>query len=78
MQRMQERNITDDEVRSYKDNAKFVMVQWEGERREYYSEHGSCVIAQKDDEWIYKTAWKKNDFDEIAIKIMEVANEYIK
>lgn len=78
MQRMQERNITDDEVRSYKGKAKFVMVQWEGERREYYSEHGSCVIAQKDDEWIYKTAWKKNDFDEIAIKIMEVANEYIK
>ncbi len=76
LKRMNERHITDDEVRSYKENSKFMFVQWGGKRRIYYSSNGISVISSNNDEWIYKTAWKKEDFDEDTLKILEVINRY--
>lgn len=72
MKRMLERDITDDNARSYMDNAKAMLVQWGGQRQRFMSEEGMCVITKSGEEWIYKTVWSKYDFDEEAEKIMEV------
>lgn len=71
MQRMVERGITDDEVRSYSDNAKAMFVQWKGKRRLYTADEGICVITREKDDWIYKTAWKNQDNDEETERILE-------
>lgn len=78
MSRMKERHITDDEVRSYKDNAKFSIIQRGGQRKVYYSDDGVSVISQTEKGWIYKTTWKKEDFDENIEKIIGVMNKYVK
>lgn len=72
MNRMLERNITDDDVRAYMKNAKVMLSQWGGQRQRFISEEGMCVITKSGDEWIYKTVWSKSDYDEEADKIMEV------
>ncbi len=72
MHRMLERNITDDDVRGYMENAKAMFVQWGGQRQLFVSREGMCLITKKDDEWIYKTVWSKHDFDEDSEKILEV------
>lgn len=71
MHRMNERGITDDEIRGYMKDAKIMLVQWRGQRQMFVSEAGICVIAKNGDDWVYKTAWKKNDNDEETDKIME-------
>lgn len=76
MKRMHERHITDDEVRSYKENASFMLIQWSGKRRRYYTKEGISVISNNNNEWIYKTAWKKEDFDEEIIKVLDVMSKY--
>ena len=76
MKRMKERHMTDDEVRGYMSEAKVMFVQWGGARQRFVSEKGMAVITKKDDEWIYKTAWKEADFDEEADKIMEVLKKH--
>ena len=78
MHRMKERNITDDDVRSFKDNAIIAMSQWNGKRMEYYSYDGVCVISKTDTGWVYKTAWKKEDYDETTIQVLEVCKKYVK
>lgn len=78
MNRMIERNITDDDVKSYMKNAKAMFVQWNGERQTFYSSSGVCTVTKSDKHgWIYKTAWTENDFDETTLKIMEVINKYV-
>ena len=69
---MKERQITDDEVRGYMENAKIMFVQWGGKRQLFLSEAGSCVVQREDDQWIYKTAWKAEDNDEMFDQIIEV------
>lgn len=71
MHRMSERGITDDEVRGYMKDAKIMFIQWGGQRQMFVSENGICVITKNGENWIYKTAWKKNDNDEDTDKIME-------
>lgn len=78
MNRMRERNITDDEIRSYKDNAFVSFKQWNGNRIRYCSDSGVSLVAKKTDMWIYKTAWKKEDFDDEYLKVMEVVKKYVK
>ena len=78
MRRMKERNITDDEVRSYKDNAKVMFSQWGGQRRVYYSDMGVSVITKNSEQWVFKTVWRKEDFDNTTEKILEVVNKYAK
>lgn len=72
MKRMMKRGITDDELRGYSDNAKAMIIQWGGERRKYITGEGMCVVEKQQDEWVYKTAWKKEDYDEESDRIMEV------
>ena len=72
MNRMLERNITDDDVRAYMKKAKVMLSQWGGQRQCFISDEGMCVIAKSGDKWIYKTVWSKYDFDEESERIMEV------
>ena len=78
MKIMLERKITDDEVRSFMKEAKVMFSQWEGRRQMFVSENGMVVVTKVNDEWIYKTVWSKNDYDEQSEKIMEVINKYVK
>lgn len=72
MKRMLERNIMDDDVRGYMKDARAMFVQWNGKRQLFVGDDGMCLIVKQDDEWFYKTAWSKHDFDEESEKIMEV------
>lgn len=72
MHRMMERQITDDDIRGYMNNAHCMFSQWGGKRQVFYSSSGVCVITKSGDDWIYKTAWNKTDFDESTEKILEV------
>lgn len=72
MKRMLERNITDDDVRSYMQNAKAMFVQWNGQRQLFVSNAGMCLVAKVKNEWVYKTVWSEYDFDEESEKILEV------
>ena len=78
MQRMLERNITDDEVRSYMKQADIMISQWGGQRQAFYGKNGVCVITKSGDAWIYKTTWKNTDFDENTERILEVVKKYVK
>lgn len=78
MNRMLERNITDDDVRGYMSNAKCMFVQWNGQRQVFYSDRGAAVITKLKDDWIYKTTWHKEDFDESTETILEVINKHVK
>ncbi len=78
MHRMLERHISDDDVRGYMENAKVMFVQWNGRRQMFFSDKGVSVIAKAGDDWIYKTTWNAADFDEDALKIMEVVNKHVK
>ncbi len=71
MHRMSERGITDDEIRSYMTDAKIMLVQWGGQRQRFVGADGMCVVTRDGDNWIFKTAWKKSDYDEEADKILE-------
>jgi hypothetical protein len=68
MRRMLERNITDDQVQEYVDTALFSVLHYNDTRLAYYSEKGVTVLTQTHDyddiEWIAKTVWSNNDFDE--------------
>ena len=75
MKRMLERNITDDDVRSYMRNAKAMFVQWGGKRQLFVSDGGMVLITKQGEEWIYKTVWSKYDYDEESVKIMEVLKD---
>ena len=75
MKRMLERNITDDDVRSYMRNAKAMFVQWGGKRQLFVSDEGMVLITKQGEEWIYKTVWSKYDYDEESEKIMEVLKD---
>ena len=78
MHRMLERHISDDDVRGYMENAKVMFIQWNGRRQMFFSNKGVSVIAKVGDEWIYKTTWNETDFDEDALKIVEVINKHVR
>lgn len=78
MKRMLERGITDDEVRSFMKNAKVMFSQWGGKRQLFVSEEGMVVVTNSSGEWIFKTVWSKNDYDEQSENIMEVLKKYVK
>lgn len=71
MHRMVERGITDDDLRGYIDNAKVMLVQWGGARQVFAGEKGWCVVTKSGDNWMFRTAWTAEDFDEGTEKIME-------
>ena len=77
MHRMMKRNITDDEVREFRDSAKVMFSQRNGIRQAYFSEKGVSIITQTPGGWVFRTTWRKEDFDDIIIKILEVINKYV-
>ena len=81
MKRMNERNITSEQVQDYVDKATFCVSQFNGTRRVYYSNDGVTVLTKTSDyddvEWIAKTTWSKYDFDENTDKIFEVVQKYV-
>lgn len=77
MHRMLERLVTDDDIRGFMANAKCMFIQWNGNRRVYYSEKGACVVTKSGDDWLFKTAWSKSDYDDTTDTIMEVINKYV-
>lgn len=76
MHRMVERYITDDDLEKFMKESKVMFAQWNGVRRLFYTEKGAVIITKSDTGWIYKTAWSKSDFDDEALKILEVINRY--
>lgn len=72
MKRMLERNITDDDVRPYMQNARAMFAQWNGQRPLFVSNAGICLVVKEKGGWVYKTVWSKYDFDEKTEKILEV------
>ena len=78
MNRMMERHIADDDIRSYMQNAKCMFIQMGGMRQAYYSAKGVCVITKSGDDWLYKTTWNKADFDENTLRVLEVIKKHVK
>lgn len=78
MNRMLERNITDDMVKAFVKNAKCMFLQWNGQRQAFYGDGGVSVITKSGDDWTYKTTWSNKDFDESTERIMEVIHKYVK
>ncbi len=74
MHRMIERHITDDDLRSFMQNARCMIVQWGGQRQMFISNRGISVIHKEGDIWKFKTAWDYHDFDTETDTIMEVLN----
>lgn len=77
MHRMVERHVTDDDLEKFMKESKVMFVQWGGQRQTFYSDSGVVVITRSGDEWIYKTAWSKYDFDDETLKVLEVINKYV-
>lgn len=63
--------------RGFMTNAKCMFIQWNGNRRVYYSEKGACVVTKSDNDWLFKTAWSRSDYDDTTDTIMEVINKYV-
>lgn len=72
MHRMIERSITDDNLREYIKDAKIMFVQWGGKRQLFVSDKGMCVITNENNNWIFKTAWNKHDYDKESDIILEM------
>lgn len=78
MHRMLERQITDDDLKSFMNDSKVMFAQWNGQRQAFYSQNGVVVITKSNNEWIYKTSFSKPDFDDETQKILEVIHKYVK
>lgn len=80
MKRMLERNITDDQVRGFINNAVLCEIQHGGLRRVYYSKDGVAVVTKTTDygvDWIVKTTWSNLDFTENTDKLIEEVMKYV-
>lgn len=79
MNRMKSINITDDEVRSYHQNARVQINQWNGKSEIYYTNEGVTIIHNNENgQRLYNTSFKKDDFDEDILKKLEVINKYVR
>ena len=77
MKRMKSRNITDDEVRGYHQNAKVQVSQWQGKSEIYYTNEGVTIVHNSyNGTRLYNTVFRKEDFDEDTLKKLEVINKY--
>lgn len=74
--RMAERKVTQEDIQGYIDNALFSATQFKGDRRVFYTENGAVVLTKTKDypsttEWIVKTTWGRDDFDEAATRAIQ-------
>jgi len=78
MQRMQERSVTDDEVRRYVSEADVMFSQWKGARIMYVSSEGVTIVEKNAaGDWIVKTTWSRLDFDEEMEAIIKAVKKYV-
>lgn len=77
MQRMMDRGISDDEVRYFKENAKVYFSRWNGKRETYYSDDGVSAVHNGAVNRVYKTTWRKEDFDDEVFNILEVIDRHV-
>lgn len=67
-------NVTEIEAKKYITNAKVSRTVWKGQFERYYSQEGVAFVSN--DNNLIRTAFKKNQFDDEVIKIMEVLKKY--
>jgi SPP1 gp7 family putative phage head morphogenesis protein len=74
LKRMKQRNVTEDDAKSYVYNARVMFRQNNGDKNTYYSNDGSCsvVISEK----LAVTVFPKSWYDDGAKSIMEVLDKY--
>lgn len=65
-------NITKEQAIEYIKNSKLKMTVWQGKYENYYSEEGATYVDSKEKK--IRTAFSKEEYDEITKKIMEVLN----
>ena len=75
MERMVERQITDDMLRSYVKNASVMLSQWGGKRQVFLGSDGVAVLTKDGDDWLFRTAWTRKDFDEEIESLMGVIKD---
>ena len=75
MERMVERQITDDMLRGYVSNAKVMLSQWGGKRQVFIGNDGVAVLTKDGDDWLFRTAWTQKDFDEELESIIGVIRD---
>ncbi len=75
--RMAERKIAQEDIQCYIDSALFSTKQFKGKRRVFYSQKGVAVLVKTNDypgiDWIVKTAWSSEEFDDVIKKAIEEA-----
>lgn len=81
MKRMLERNVTDDQVQTFVDDAILCVSQFKDTRLVFYSKEGVTVLTRTTDydgvDWIAKTTWSKHDYDENTDEIIRRAEKYV-
>ncbi|MED4377974.1 minor capsid protein [Schinkia azotoformans] len=74
LKRMKQRNITETDAKEFISKAKVMFKQQNGAKNMYYSEKGAaCVVVE---EKVLVTVFSSNDYDEAALKIMEVLKKH--
>ena len=68
------RNITKEQAIEFIKNAKFSATGWHGKREKYYGLEGVAYVDIVEN--VIKTAYAKDDFDDIVKKALEVYKKY--
>ena len=67
-------NVTREQAIEYIKNAKFSATAWRGKREKYFGYEGVAYVDVEEN--MIKTAFSKDEFDDIIIKILEVYKKY--
>ena len=63
-------NVTEDEAKSYIQNALFSTTKWKGKFTNYYSAEGAAFVNNETQQ--IRTAFKKGQYDKETVAAMEV------
>lgn len=75
--RMRERDITEDNLKAFMDEANVMFVQWNGQRQTFRTPQGAVTITKYNGKWYYKTAWSEKEFNDKEREILEVVKQYV-
>lgn len=77
MRRMMERGVTDADINKVLASSKSDVQSRDDTNRLYFSEYGAVAIIMKGDDWIVKTVWSKDDFNEVMETMLRTVNKYV-